>query len=101
MPTAQQFDVDKHVTPNNHSFPFAFGELTIAHEFPFQCSIKPFFEPSNPKPTAQQSKAEAQATALKMLSVRAQVFGEVTIDQPVPEGVFVLALDIIPTANAR
>jgi hypothetical protein len=61
--------------------PLGLGESTIAHEVPFQCSMRLWRTVAlTESPTAQQSEADVHVTALKSRAGIALAFGEGTID---------------------
>jgi hypothetical protein len=67
-PTAQHSEPDAHVTPERALSRVALllGEPTMAHEVPFQRSIKVrVVDPAADRPTAQQSDADTHVTSLR------------------------------------
>src|ERR1700730_5266833 len=89
-PTAQQSDADAHVTPRRllpcpGCVVLVLGELTMAHEVPFQCSTSVWSLLAWEKPTDQQSAAgDIPGTLVRRLYTVVLVLGELTIAHEVP-----------------
>ncbi len=83
---AQQSELDLQATAV--SWPLfelpAFGEATICHAVPFQCSVNVCAALAVKLPTAQQSDAERHVMEFKEFDCDALVFEDVTIDQALP-----------------
>jgi hypothetical protein len=79
-PTAQQSDVDAHVTSARMfaSTSLTFGDGTVCQELPSQCIVTVAASPDRARPTAQQSDALTQDTPVRMFG-SALALGESTV----------------------
>jgi hypothetical protein len=85
LPTAQQSDADTHVTPEMTlaCVLLTFGELTAAHDVPFQRSVRVCW--TRPvDPTVQHSDAVTQVTPDRALSSPTAGLGAATMVHTTP-----------------